>query len=117
MDLVTNWYLAATQSTNATHMYQGVSQHTRFDLRFFKFDPHCVYVVRFVVSDEHILWLGLCLLLSMGVPVQSDCRIVYQQKTGGLCATRWLMSRPFVRKVDGATRRRGGGSVSERVCL
>ena len=52
---------------------------------FFNFDPHCVYNVRFAVSDKHILWLGLWLFSSTGVPVQSDCRNFNFKKYPMLC--------------------------------
>ena len=51
-----------------THMFWG---------SFFRFDPHCVYVARVAISDKHILWLGLRLLSSTGLPVQSDWRNSY----------------------------------------
>ena len=55
MDLSTNGYLAATQRTNATHSAKVLPTNTRFEVVFFKIDPHCVYVVACAVSHKHIL--------------------------------------------------------------
>ena len=58
------------------------SQTHTFWGTFFKFDPHCVYVVRIAVSYKHILWLWLWLFSSTGMPVQSDCQYsVYLLRT------------------------------------
>ena len=85
MDLSTNGYLAATQRTNATHSTKVLPNTHTFWGSFFKIDPHCVYVVAFAVSDKHILWLGLRLLSSAGLPVQSDCRNFNFKKYPMLC--------------------------------
>ena len=64
---------AIVPKCSQTHTFWGT---------FFKFDPHCVYVVRIAVSYKHILWLWLWLFSSTGIPVQSDCQYsVYLLRT------------------------------------
>ena len=81
MDLSTSGYLAATHKGQMQPIVPKCCQTHTFSGTFSKFDPHCVYVVRFAVSDKHILWLELWLLSSTGLPVQSDCRSFYFRKS------------------------------------